>query len=297
MDSKPLTSAQLVHLSNLEVQELSEFIEAWAETSIERRRQTINMLNELTETNVELDFNTVYRYTLEDDDSQVREGSISGLWECEERSLIIQLIQLMNGDSEESVRAKATQAMGKFALLAETGKLLERDHRKIADSLLTILRDDGESTEVRRRAVEAIAPMSLPDVQGIIEEAYSTVEPHSIKASALYAMGLTCNPHWLPTLVTELSADNPEFRYEAISALAEIGEEEATTSLVPLIQDSDPQIQAAAIGALGAIGGSLAKNVLTQALQHEDDRIQELAAAALQSMDFDEDPLGFNDLA
>ena len=294
-DDKQLTATRLVHLSNLGAEEMLGFVEAWAETGTERRRQAIAMLNELTEDNVDLDFNAVYRHTLGDSDDEVRAASISGLWECEERSLIDPIIRLMNDDPEEKVRAKAVQALGRFALLGETGKLLERDHGRIADALLAVIDNKGQALEVRRRAVEAVAPMSLPRVEGIIEQAYVDGDP-KLKASAVYAMGLTCVPLWLPTLTSELDNEDPEMRYEAIGALAEIGEEDAVPNLLPLIQDSDPQVQAATIGALGAIGGAAAKEVLTRALDQEDSRIQDLAEAALQSMDFAEDPLGLNDL-
>ena len=289
---KPLVQSRLVHLSNLEPEEMSAFIEAWAAMTTDRRRKAISMLVELAQDNVELDFNSLFRHTLDDDDEEVRVLSIAGLWECEERSLIDPLIRLMNDDSEETVRAAAAQALGRFALLAETGKLLERDHGRIGDALLAVIDTDGETVEVHRRAIEAVAPMSLPRVSEVIQEAYEDGDPKLV-GSALYAMGLNCDPKWLPILLQELENEDNEVRYEAVGAISEVGDEEVVPRLVPLILDSDPQVQAAAISALGAIGGPTAKTVLGQAIRNPDPRLGELAEAALQSMDFDENPPDF----
>ena len=289
---KPISSSRLLHVSNLAPEEMLAFVEAWVTMGTERRRKTISMLVELAEDNVELDFNAIFRHTLIDEDAEVRATSISGLWESEERSLIDPLIRMMNDDPEEPVRAAAAQALGRFALLAETGKLLARDHGRIADALLAVIDGDGETLEVRRRVIEAVAPMSIPRVLEVITEAYHLGDP-KLKASAIYAMGLNCDPRWLPTLLDELESEDADLRYEAVGALSGIGEEEAVPRLVPLIGDSDAQVQAAAVAALGSIGGPIAKTVLNQALENADPRLQELAEAALQSMDFDEDPLEF----
>ena len=232
---KPLVQSRLVHLSNLEPEEMSAFIEAWAAMTTDRRRKAISMLVELAQDNVELDFNSLFRHTLDDDDEEVRVLSIAGLWECEERSLIDPLIRLMNDDSEETVRATAAQALGRFALLAETGKLLERDHGRIGDALLAVIDTDGETVEVHRRAIEAVAPMSLPRVSEVIQEAYEDGDPKLV-GSALYAMGLNCDPKWLPILLQELENEDNEVRYEAVGAISEVGDEE----VVPAARSPDP---------------------------------------------------------
>ena len=287
---KPLVATQLVHLSNLGPEEMLGFIEAWESMETDRRRKAISMLADLAEDNIDLDFSAIYRHAIHDEDEEVRITAVSGLWECEERSLIDPLIRLMNDDEVERVRAAAAQAVGRFAMLAETGKLLDRDHGKIADALLAVIDAEGETVEVRRRAIEAVAPMSLPRVPEAIMEAYDDGDLQ-LKASAIFAMGVNCDPKWIPVLLTELDSRDSELCYEAVGALSEVGDEDVVPRLVQLLRDPDSQVQAAAVSAIGSIGGPVAKTALTHALQHADTRVQELAEATLRSMAFGEDPL------
>ncbi|MBI3744666.1 MAG: HEAT repeat domain-containing protein [Chloroflexi bacterium] len=285
-----LSANKLVDLSNLSSPDLAQVKKAWASAYPERRRQVLEALAGLSEDNVELDFTALLRHALSDDDGEVRALAIAGLWECEERSLIPVLLQQLQSDPSENVRAAAAQALGRFALLAEIGKLLPRDANRVGDALLDAFDNADEATEVRRRALEAVSSMTLPRVLEIIREAYEDEEP-MLKASAIYAMGHTCDRQWLPTLLIELENIDSELRYEAAGALGELGEEEAIVHLVPLIHDSDSQVRAATLHALGAIGGPLAKKVLQRALLTDDPAIAEQAQQALRAIEFEDNPL------
>ena len=59
-------------------------------------------------------------------DPEVREKAIEGLWEDEDRLLISTLCDLTKDDPSPKVRAAAAMALGKFAILAQDGKLLEK---------------------------------------------------------------------------------------------------------------------------------------------------------------------------
>ena len=288
----PISSAKLVHLSDLGPEEMQAFLKRWGSVPPARRRKLVSMLVEVAEDNVELDFNAIYRHTLTDEDDDVRVSSISGLWECEERSLVSPLIRLLNNDPTERVRAAAARALGRFALLAETGKLLERDSARVSNALLDVINSDTETIEVRRRAIEAIAPMSIPRVSEVIQEAYED-DDTKFRASALYAMGLNCDPKWISILIGELAHSDPEMRYEAVVALGEIGEDDVVPDIVPLFHDPDLEVQAAAFNALGSIGGPLAKNALSHARKSPDPHISDLADAAVESTDYEEEPVRF----
>ena len=286
-----LTATMLATLSGLGPEEMQEFKDAWADAAPERRAKTIAQLIDLAEDNVELEFSCVYRYALEDDEAEVRASAIPGLWECEERSLLTPLIRMAQFDSAEDVRAAAAQGLGRFALLAETGRLIKRDARRITDTLLSIIGNDEEEWNVRRRAIESIAAMSLPEVEQIIRDAYA----HSddlVKGSALFAMGRTCNAKWLPTLLAGIDSRVPELRYESVVALGELGEQEAVTYIIPLIADGDAQVQEAAIHSLGKIGGAIARKALEQAMRSQDAGIADLAQDSFELAQAKDDPLG-----
>jgi len=291
-ESKPLVSSKLANLSTLSSEELRLFLEAWAKTGVERRRQIASQLVELAEENFKLNFDDTFLACLQDPDEIVRVKAIEGLWEYENRSLIDPFITMLREDSRESVRAAAAIALGKFAMLAELGKLRPDDRAKVERALLEVIDDQEEQLEVRRRAIEAIAPLSLPNVTEIIQQAYQSDDPR-MWVSAIYAMGRNSDPVWLPTLVKELGSPDAEIRFEAAEACGELGEEGAIPHLVRLIHDVDGQVQLCAIAALGQIGGSEAEAALRECLNHPNEQIRQAAEEALGELGFDKDPFSF----
>ena len=158
--------------------------------------------------------------------------------------------------------------------------------------MLEVLENKTETAEVKRRALEAIAPLNLPRVKEFIEETYRSNDV-KLKASSIYAMGRNCDSIWLFSLLTELNSDEAEIRYEAANACGELGAEEAVPSLIMLTKDEDAQVQEVAIKALGEIGGEEAKQVLQKLVKNPQPRIRQTAKSALKELLFCEDPLSF----
>ena len=155
--------------------------------------------------------------------------------------------------------------------------------------LIVLIRDQDQPLAVRRRAVEAVAPLSQPEVKKAITEAYlNPLLP--LKVSALSAMGRNCDSTWLPILLPELRNPVVEIRYEAVGALGELGDETAIPHLVPPCYDEDVQVQEAAVRALGKIGGPEARLALRQCLQRADPRLRQTIQEALTQLESLEDP-------
>jgi HEAT repeat protein len=150
--------------------------------------------------------------------------------------------------------------------------------------------------EVRRRVLEAVAPLSLPKVRRSIAEAYQSGNS-KLKISALYAMGKNCDPCWLPILIKELTSADAEVRYEATGACGELGEDEAVVHLIELTDDIDADVQLAAVQALGKIGGIEAKKHLQKCLNHLSEAICQVAAQALHELEVTKEPLSPHDLS
>ena len=289
---KPLLNSRLVELSNLNSEELELFEQAWETFEPKRRRQIMYRLVELAEDNFELDFDSIFKSHLKDQDAEVRSKAIEGLWESEEASLIEPLINLLEQDSSEKVQATAATALGKFALLAELKKLRPSHKSKICQALLTVINDKSKPIEVKRRALEAAAPLSLPQMKKAIVEAYQSGNP-KLRTSAIFSMGKSCDHSWLPILLKELASADAEIRYEAAGACGELGEEEAAPYLIELINDPDVDVRLATIQALGKIGGPEAKGCLEQCLNNSNEVIQQAAEQALRQLEAEEDPLSF----
>jgi HEAT repeat protein len=288
----PLLNSKLAELSNLNSEELALFEQAWAAIEPKRRGEIMYRLVELAEDNFELDFDNIFKGRLKDEDAEVRSKAIEGLWESEEASLIDPLIELLEQDKSEKVQATAATALGKFALLAELKKLRPSHKSKVCRALLAVIGDESKPIEVKRRALGAAAPLSLPQIEKAIVKAYQSGEP-KLKTSAIFAMGKSCNHSWLPILLKELASADAEIRYEAAGACGELEEKEAVPYLIELITDPDVDVQLAAIQALGKIGGPEAKDGLEQCLKDDSKIIQQAAEQALYELEAGEDPLSF----
>jgi HEAT repeat protein len=174
-------------------------------------------------------------------------------------------------------------------MLAEFGELPAKDADKVQKALLTAFNNKKEQIDVRCRALEAISMLSKPQVEDMIRQAYQS-DDLEFRASALCAMGRTCNSDWLSILLQELSSPYPQLRFEAARACAELEAEEAVPRLIELTGDGDAQVQISAVEALGRIGGSEAKQALQECLDSADDAISLAAEDALDEMKFWEDP-------
>jgi len=287
--SKSMVVSKLANLSDLSPEEADILRREWSKIDVTRRRQIVGRLAELAEDNLELDFDDVFRSCLADGDGEVRVKAIEGLWGCEERSLIDPLVRLLLEDVEHLVRAAAADGLGRFAMLAELGKMPESDAHRVEEALLTAFNKGNEHLDVRRRVLEAISPLSKPQVEEMIRQAYRS-DSLEFQVSALYAMGRNCNPGWLPVLLKELRSPSPQLRFEAVRACAELEAEEAVPHLIELTRDSDAEVRISAIEALGQIGGSEAREELQRCLHSSEEPIRQAAQEALEEMKFWENP-------
>jgi len=286
-NDKPLLNSRLTELSNLDSEELELFKRSWIRIEPKRRRHIVYRLVELAEDNFSLNFDSIFKYCIKDKDDEVRSKAIEGLWENEEPSIINPLIDLVVQDSSEKVQAAASTALGKFALLAEHRKLRSDYLSKILEVLLDAINDKNRPIEVRSRALEAVAPLSLPQVKTVIIDAYQSHD-FKLKVSSIYAMGKNCDPAWLSILLDELASADTEIRYEAACACGELEEEEAVPCLIKLLNDPDIDVQMAIIQALGKIGGAKAKECLESCLNNSSEPIRQAAEQALNEMDVKE---------
>jgi len=283
----PLKESSLAELSNLKADELSLLEKQWSTIENVRKNNIIGELVELAENNFEMNFDSVFKLALKDNDAEVRSKAIEGLWEDEEPSLINILSTLLEVDESEKVRASAATGLGKFAMLAELKKLRPAYANRVVEVLLKVLANKKTPPEVKRRVLEAASPLSIPQVSEAIKQAYNG-DDIKLRVSAIYAMGKNCDSSWLPILIREMSNSNPEIRYEAVTACGELCDRDAVPQLIKLIDDKDLEIQLAAIQALGKIGGAQAKRCLRRCTQSPEDAICQAAEAALEELEVED---------
>ena len=288
--SKLLIKSEVMHLSSINEEDISFLKQHWQDADIKRQRKLIANMVALSQKYLYLDFSRIFLFCLRDTDAIVRAQAVSGLADEEDSSLTETFVDLLRDDRSSDVRIAATVALGKLAIQGELGKLPVEQKARVYSSLLMALDKKGESIKVRAKALEAIAPLNLPRIKGLIEEAYQS-DDQEFKISAINSMGLNCNRMWLAPLLLELKNVNDSMRHAAVKALGELGEEDAALYLVDILEDENPEIQEEAVHALGAIGGEEARNLLSNLLKDPEMRIRRAAKSALQESDFCEEPL------
>jgi len=284
--------ADFVEASDLSPSELGMFAKTWFNTPLERQLWTMDTMVELAEDNPELDFCAIFKMCLKDKEESVQLKAIEGLWEYEDRSIIPGLVQLLGSNQSPEIRAASATGLGKFAVLIRDGKLLPKDGDVVRDSLLTVLQDENENLDVRRRSLEAAAPFNTQEIEKYVAWAYESNDP-KLKSSSIFAMGRTGEATWLPLLIKEIQSEEPAVRYETANACGELGDEEVVPHLISLLQDDDFQVQMAGLAAMGKIGGPLAKRALLHCLKEGDATLEEAARSALENVEFLEDPMSF----
>ncbi|MCL4459364.1 MAG: HEAT repeat domain-containing protein [Chloroflexi bacterium] len=292
--TRPLSMAGLQALSALSAQDLILLRQAWPDIALEQRRKIVASLVELAEDNVELDFNDVFKFCLEDSDAEVRLHAVEGLWEDNAFDTADLLLAVLGKDASPMVRAAAASCLGHFVYLAEMERLDPPTSAKVKESLLRIISDQKEPVGVRRRAVESISYLSENQIKEIIERAYADPDP-KMHISAVSGMGRNCDPRWLETIFKELDNADPEMRYEAAQACGEMEDRRAIPRLNETIkEDEDLQVRLAAISALGKIGGQLAKEILERWANGPDEHLRAAAQETLEQIEVLEDPLHFH---
>ena len=285
-----LADAPFHEASDLPPTELAEFGRVIMDMDEERRRELLSNMVQQAEDNLELDFSSIFRMCLKDDDDRLVQLGVEGLWELEDRWLLLELTELLRSERGPRVRAAAAVALGKFPVLIQEGKLRPQDGELVYRVLTDYLEDEIEDLEVRRRCLEAVAPFNTEVVQDYIRWAYDS-EDQDLRSSSIYAMGRTGAVYWLPTLMEELGSYDPAVRYETAHACGELGEEAPVPQLVELLNDDDPEVRLACIAALGKIGGALARRALIDCVRDGDAAMSDAASTELENLAFLDDPM------
>jgi HEAT repeat protein len=286
-------------LSGLTPSDLKSLESTWSEVDRDTRRTLLSELAEASELNFDLDYRELGFWALNDNDGDLRAVAIELLWEDESTELMNRLIDLTQWDESLSVRAAAASALGRFILLSEYEELPGRDGARAQDAVISLLTDQDEDVDVRRRALEAISNSSHEIVPEVIQEAYNSGE-EKMKVSAVFAMGRTCDPQWHEIVLREIDSYDPEMRYEAARAAGELELAEAVPTLGRLSLDDDREIKEVAIWSLGEIGGREALRILSalaeDAQEAEDESLLEVVEDAIGNASMVGDEMDFDDL-
>ena len=290
---EPISVAALYTLSGLEKAQLIQVASIWNTLPADRRATAMQHLVDLGDDSFEVDFNAIFRMGLQDPDPAVREAAISGLWEDSDPALIAPLLNLLQTDDSEAVRAAAASALGHYIYEGELEELEDAKVQPIITLLKTIYRDVSQPIEVRRRALESLGFLGDDETSQLITQAYQHANDR-LKLSAVFAMGRSLDAErWGSIVEEELAAPDPEMRYEAARAVGELEYAPAARKLGELLDDVDEEVQLVAVWSLGQIGGEKARQLLVAVLESSVEQLHEEAENALAELEFKADNLDF----
>ncbi|MFL2639970.1 MAG: HEAT repeat domain-containing protein [Dehalococcoidia bacterium] len=286
----PVASLDIASLSDLDIGSANKVSNTLSTLELEREIQILDHLLNVSEDRFDVNFDEIFINKLNSDREEIREISIRGLWEYDERTLIEPLLEKLTEDDSTAVRIAAAIGIRRFSILAEEGKLLDRDSDKIYETLQSLIDDDHSDiqeeipVDIKRRIIEALSPYNTPEIHDIILDNYHSLDER-LRASAIFSMGENGDSDWIPYILDEMDNSNPEIRFEAAGAAGRIGDESLIPDLARMGNDDSFEVVSQVITALNLIGGSNSIKVLTRFLQHENNNVRSVAQDALENME------------
>ncbi len=261
---KRLPISKIYQLSDMPLAAVELFLSRWPAVATERREVLARHMADIIEENFTLDFSGFARLFMGDPSEKIRLAGLDLLWDSTDVSFVDQIIGLMRHDTSTRVRASAAATLGHYVLMDQWGELREQVEDPIVAALLQQLDDPTTDPLVRRAALESVASSASPRVPELIKKAYDDFD-EAINQGAVFAMGRSADPRWVPFVSQELESDDPEMRAEAARAAGNIGSGEFSEHLAEMARfDDDVEVQLAAIYALGQIGNDLASRTLSE---------------------------------
>jgi HEAT repeat protein len=278
------TTAILYGLSGLGEADIDKLEPVLSRLDVTYRRILMQMLVDVSDSNYQLDYDEIGLMTLRDSDAEVRRAAIELLAENESSFVMSRLMRVAQQDKAPSVRADAARTLGNFILLGELGNISEAKAQEAQQCVLSILSNENELIEVRRRALEAIANCSHDTVIPSITAAYQGGD-EQMRMSAVIAMGHTADERWEAIVLKELTSRNAEMRQNAARAAGELQIQDAVSHLAQMLDEGERDAQEVAIEALGEIGTKEATRHLNIAMEiatsNDDDDFMTLIENAL----------------
>lgn len=286
----------LARFSDLKPEELRMVAEAWTQIELKKRLSLLKDLEEYADSDTLVCYDELGRFALKDPDAPVKIQAMKLLKECEDAHLIPDLLRTLKTDEDESVRSAAAFALGNFVYLGELDEIPAHKLEEIEETLLEILAE-GNSDQVRKRALEAMGFSSREEMPAIINNAYLSSD-HEWKLSAMFAMGRSADNRWEKIVLKHLRDSDSEMQLEAVRAAGALELTSAKDTLIELLEqadDLDIDVKDIAIWSISQIGGENVREALVSLMESaETEEDEEYINSALENLDLTEGLGGFD---
>jgi len=280
----------LHRFSDIGGEELAAVKDIWLQVKPARRLELMQELEDFIEIDTLVSFDTFAEFGLQDPDPAVRVVSTRMLWETQEDRLAAVFLNMLQNDSEETVRAVAASALGQFIYLGELEEFEPEMLASVEEQLLKTARGD-EPVLVRRRALESLGFSSRSEVPDLIQASYDSNDSQWL-SSALFAMGRSMDPRWEAAVMEMLHNPDSDVQLQAVRAAGQLDLALAREMLLEMLQDDelDEEVAKAAIWSLSQIGGEGVRERLEEILAAAEDEVEvEYLERALENLTFTED--------
>jgi HEAT repeat protein len=275
---------------------LKMFEKVWAKLSLARKHALLTHLKNEHDDDLRYSFEVLARPLLKDEDAAVRIFAIRLLEYCEEEDLIAEMLEIALNDPEAAPRAEAISLLGTYVYYGEMEEISPENLQTIENALLRIFQNEKKA-ELRQRAIEALGFSSREEVPALIKDAWSR-DTSMWKASAVFAMGRSCDTAWEDEVLEGLLDESEYVRLAAAKAAGSLSLAAARPILLRLLtEENDEAVLRAVIWSLTEIGGEDVREYLHALLdEYGDDEDEQIAYIedALDNLDFTEDIQNFD---
>ena len=289
-EQHPFPATYLHSFSDISTKDLRTLKEVWDKVKADRRVSLLEDLEDIADADTLVSFDDIARFALSDPDPRARVTATRILWENDDRKLIPILVKMLERDEDETVRAAAASALGKFVYLGELEEIPADDLQQVESSLLMAMAGEDKKL-VRCRALEALGFSSSEEVSELIKNAYDTDDPDWV-SSALFAMGRTADDSWQPQIMKMLKSKDSKIQLEAIRAAGELTIQDARDTLLDMLEDGidNDELKDITVWSLSKIGGENVRETIEKLLENaEEDDEAEFLEMALDNLSFTED--------
>ncbi len=255
----------------------------WPSIAAEKRLELMSLAAERSANDALADFSALGIVAMADEDPQVRRLAVETMSDSEDWRICDHLVKALKEDSEAIVRIAAAEGLGLWAMQVAGELLNEEQAEAVTWALRKVVNDIDEIPEVRAAALLSASVLAEDWVEGLINDFYYD-EDRLLRLASVQAMGISGLEDWLDLLDEQLQSDDPDFRREAVTSVGELMIESTVDSVAALLVDDDESVVLATISALGEIGGDDAtvylKNFLEDAEPEMIEAIEEAIANA-----------------
>jgi len=288
--SQPFPPKFLHSFSDLDSQNLQLLEQAWPRIETGRRIALMEDLEEIADADSLVYYDDIFEFALKDHEPRIRAAAIRMMWDSDNTRYVPALIDCLQNDKDEIVRASAASALGAFMYQGELDEIPEEMRREIENCLLDVMHSNQQKL-IRRRALESLGFSNKDEVYNLIQKAANSIDKDWI-VSALFAISRSADERWTEFVLKMIDHPLDEIKAEAIRAAGELELKSARYLLLNILEEPealDEDVRVSTIWSLSKIGGEDVRETLEALLEDtEDDEEAGIIEQALENLEFTE---------